>query len=216
MTMWNIILLSDMRYAPTTVIESVISWLTNPRDAKVDSSNALKKPELNLKEAQWLQSICFSSMLGDSWAYNRYSKLQLWCYRTWICWRWVQMLCFLNWKHYANWEAQGFIWHMNNMSRDIDKYVMTMQQLPPSTDFTIPTTRGEEKSQTLLPHELFSYLYENHRAAFNKMLIPDGEDSWKNFGHNAQRPGACVTSHYTKDSNLIRQFLWLVTVTRYQ
>ena len=55
-----------MRYAPTTVIESVISWLTNPRDAKVDSSNALKKPELNLKEAQWLQSICFSSMLGDS------------------------------------------------------------------------------------------------------------------------------------------------------
>ena len=34
--------------------------------------------------------------------------------------------------------------HMNNMSRDIDKYVMTMQQLPPSTDFTIPTTRGEE------------------------------------------------------------------------
>ena len=74
-------------------------------------------------------------------------------------------------------ESSGI--HMNNMSRDIDKYVMTMQQLPPSTDFTIPTTRGEEKSQALLPHELFSYLYENHRAAFNKMLIPDGEDSLK-------------------------------------
>ena len=71
--------------------------------------------------------------------------------------------------------------HPNNMSRDIDRYILSVHHLPPSNHFSVPTSKGEEKSQALLPHELFYYLHENHPVAFQKIFTPDGESGLANF-----------------------------------
>ena len=158
-----------MRYAPTTVIESVISWLTNPRNAKVDSSNALKKPELNSERTSVVAESLLQQYAWGLMSVQQVQQIAALVLQDMDLLKVSTDVVFPQLEALRKLGSSGI--HMNNMSRDIDKYVMTMQQLPPSTDFTIPTTRGEEKSQALLPHELFSYLYENHRAAFNKMLI---------------------------------------------
>ena len=51
--------------------------------------------------------------------------------------------------------------HVNNMSRDIGKYIDSIGSLPPTSAVEIPTNQGDAKTGILLPHEIFSFLFEN-------------------------------------------------------
>lgn len=65
--------------------------------------------------------------------------------------------------------------HVNNMSRDISKYIDSIGSLPPTSAVEIPTNQGDAKTGILLPHEIFSFLFENYPNAFNKLFMPGGE-----------------------------------------
>ena len=65
--------------------------------------------------------------------------------------------------------------HVNNMSRDIGKYIDSIGSLPPTSAVEIPTNQGDAKTGILLPHEIFSFLFENYPNAFNKLFMPGGE-----------------------------------------
>lgn len=81
--------------------------------------------------------------------------------------------------------------HPNNMSRDMTRFIEAIPKLPPSSEIPMPTQKGEERTGLLLPHEIFSHMYENNRSAFNKLFIPDGPSSLKKFW-NQCRGAACL------------------------
>ena len=62
--------------------------------------------------------------------------------------------------------------HRNNMSRDIENYIESMNDLPKATMVDLPTKKGNELTGIMLPHEIFSYLYEKYPKAFYKLFMP--------------------------------------------
>ena len=71
--------------------------------------------------------------------------------------------------------------HVNNMSRDIGRYIDSIGNLPPTSAVEIPTKQGDAKTGIMLPHEIFSFLFENYPTAFKKLFMPGGENDCENF-----------------------------------
>ena len=63
----------------------------------------------------------------------------------------------------------------------------------------MPTPKGEERTGFLLPHEIFSHIYENNRAAFNKLFIPDGPSSLRKIWSQC-RGAACLQNQPVLDN----------------
>lgn len=68
-----------------------------------------------------------------------------------------------------------------NMSRDMSKYIASVSNLPPASMIDLPTKHHMDKVAMIMPHELFAELYENHRQAFFKTMMPQGSHQPKAF-----------------------------------
>eukprot|EP00435_Cladocopium_sp_Y103_P046777 s1128_g13.t1 len=71
--------------------------------------------------------------------------------------------------------------HVNNMYRDIARYIDSIGNLPPTTAVEIPTKHGDEKTGLMLPHEIFSFLFHNYPNAFKKLFMPGGQTEVEKF-----------------------------------
>ena len=70
-----------------------------------------------------------------------------------------------------------------NMSRDIQKYIESINYLPKPTMVDLPTKKENELTGVMLPHQIFSFLYEKYPTVFKKLFMPGGtqqiQDFWK-------------------------------------
>lgn len=75
--------------------------------------------------------------------------------------------------------------HVNNMSRDIGKYIDSIGSLPPTSAVEIPTNQGDAKTGIMSPHEIlvfFSRIIQMHSKNFSCQVE---KLNVKNFGGNA-------------------------------
>ena len=71
--------------------------------------------------------------------------------------------------------------HKNNMSRDMQNYIESMNDLPKATMVDLPTKNGNELTGVMLPHEIFSYVYEKFPTVFKKLFMPGGTQQIQDF-----------------------------------
>lgn len=68
-----------------------------------------------------------------------------------------------------------------NMSRDIEKYIESINYLPKPTMVDLPTKKQNELTGVMLPHQIFSFLYEKYPTVFKKLFIPGGTEQIRDF-----------------------------------
>ena len=71
--------------------------------------------------------------------------------------------------------------HKQNMSRDMEKYIESINSLPKPTMVDLPNKNGQELTGLMLPHQSFSFLYEKYRTVFNKLFMPCGTQQIQDF-----------------------------------
>lgn len=80
--------------------------------------------------------------------------------------------------------------HRNNMHRDLLRHFEKKSPLPPLYTTQGPLKNGHKPQSFLLPHELFSQMWEHYREAFKKLWMPGGESQiplfWSKFQHHAR------------------------------
>ena len=83
--------------------------------------------------------------------------------------------------------------HSNNMHRDLLHHFERKSPLPPLFTTQVPLKSGHTPQSFLLPHELFSHMWEHYREAFAKFWMPGGESDislfWSKFQHHPAMAG---------------------------
>ena len=79
----------------------------------------------------------------------------------------------------------------NNMSRDIDRYLDSLIEVPAPTMVDLPTKKGSELTGLMLPHQLFAYLFEAYPKVFRKLFMPGGQEQIREFW-NQCRGAKCL------------------------
>jgi len=67
------------------------------------------------------------------------------------------------------------------MSRDIEKYIESINYLPKPTMVDLPTKKQNELTGVMLPHQIFSFLYEKYPTVFKKLFMPGGTQQIRDF-----------------------------------